>query len=97
MTIDLNHLTANWKSTVQSILTSTFAITGVLMVSTVISPRTAGYLVTVNTICKVVLGVFQTDGIQVPTGSTVVQTSKTVVSTPDSPPASETTSETTKK
>lgn len=96
MTINLEHLTQNWKSTVQSILTSTFAITGALMVSTVISPKTAGYLVAVNTVCKVVLGVFQTDGIQVPTGSTVVQTSKTVVSTPDAPPATSTT-ETIKK
>ncbi len=61
MTIDLSHLTTNWKSTIQSILTVTFAVTGYLMVSSTISPHTAGILVTVNGLCKVILGVIQTD------------------------------------
>jgi hypothetical protein len=79
MTIDTNHLLDNWKSTAQSILTTTFAVTGVLMTSSVIKPHTAAILVSVNGVAKVVLGIFQTDGVQLPAGSTV----KTTVTTPD--------------
>jgi len=82
MTINLEHLTANWKSTVQSILTTTFALTATLMVSSIIKPRTAAILVSVNGVCKVLLGVFQTDGVQLPPG-TNVKTS-TSVTTPAS-------------
>lgn len=78
MTINLNHLTQNWKSTVQSILTTTFAVTGALMVSSVISPKTAAWMVTINGICKVVLGVFQTDGASLPAGTNI----KTSITTP---------------
>lgn len=75
--IDISHITQNWQSTVQSILTTTFAVTGVLMVSSVISPHTAAILVTINGICKVSLGVFQKDGgAQLPSG-TVIKTSVT--------------------
>jgi hypothetical protein len=76
----LDHLLGNWKSTMQSVLTTTFAVTGVLMTSSVIKPHTAAMLVTANGIAKVVLGVFQSDGIQLPGGSTV--TEKTTVITP---------------
>ena len=75
----LDHLLTNWRSTVQSILTTTFAVTGSLMVSSIIKPHTAAILVTINGVAKVVLGVFQTDGIQIPSGSTVTQ--KTTVTT----------------
>ncbi len=78
MTIDFGHLTQNWKTTLQSILTTTFAITGTLMVSSVIKPQTAAILVTVNGICKVVLGVFQTDGSTLPPGTNI----KTSITTP---------------
>lgn len=61
MIIDTAHLTNNWKSSVQSVLTTTFAVTGVLMTSSVIKPHTAALLVTVNGIAKVVLGIFQAD------------------------------------
>jgi len=61
MNINIAHLKANWKTTVQSVLTTAFAVTGVLMVSSVIQPHTAAVLVTANGICKVVLGVLQTD------------------------------------
>lgn len=81
------HLLTNWKSTLQSVLTTTFAITGALMVSSVIKPNTAAILVTINGVCKVVLGVFQTDGIQVPAGSTLKQTS--TLTTPPETPAKE--------
>lgn len=94
--INIEHLMKNWKSTLQSILTTTFAITGALMVSNVISPKTAAILTTINGVCKIVLGVFQTDGIQVPTGSTVTETSKTVVQTPGSPAVASSTTTTTK-
>jgi hypothetical protein len=82
MTINLAHLTSNWKSTLQSILTTTFALTGALMASSVISPKTAAIMASINGICKIVLGIFQTDGVQIPTGSKVTQTTETVVSAP---------------
>lgn len=77
----LDHLLTNWKSTAQSILTVTFMLTGSLMVSSVIKPKTAAILVTVNGFCKIVLGLFQTDGVQVPAGSTLKQT--TTIQTPE--------------
>jgi hypothetical protein len=59
------NLAANWKSTAQSILTTTFAITGALMVSNVISPKVAAICATINGVLKVILGVFETDGVPV--------------------------------
>jgi hypothetical protein len=59
--MSIPNLAANWKSTVQSILTTTFAITGALMVSNVISPKVAAICATVNGVLKIVLGVFETD------------------------------------
>jgi hypothetical protein len=59
--MNLQHLVQNWHTTLQSILTTTFAITGYLMVSSLIKPHTATVLVTVNGLCKVILGVLQTD------------------------------------
>jgi hypothetical protein len=56
------HFITNWKSTVQSMLTVTFAITGYLMASSLIKPHTAIILGTVNGLAKVILGVLQTDG-----------------------------------
>jgi hypothetical protein len=81
MTIDLKHLTDNWKSTVQSILTTTFVVTGYLMVSSTIKPHTAAVLVTVNGIAKILLGILQTDGVQVLPNSTISQSSSTVIKT----------------
>lgn len=94
--ITVKFMLDNWKSSLQSILTTTFAITGALMVSNVISAKTAAILTTINGVCKIVLGVFQTDGVQIPTGSTVTETSKTVVQTPGSPAVANTTTTTTK-
>lgn len=74
-------ITANWKSTVQSVLTTTFALTGALMVSSIITPKTAAILTSVNAICKIVLGVFQTDGVTLPASTTVKQT--TTITTPE--------------
>lgn len=71
----ITHLFTNWKSTLQSILTTTFAVTGALMLSSVIKPHTAAILTAINGVCKVVLGVFQTDGTAIPPGSTLKQTS----------------------
>lgn len=51
----------NWRTTLQSILTTTFAVTGVLMTSSVITPHMAAILVSVNGVAKVVLGIFQKD------------------------------------
>lgn len=79
----LTHLLTNWKSTLQSVLTTTFALTGGLMVSSVISPKTAAILTSINAVCKIVLGVFQTDGLQVPAGTQVKQT--TTMTTPATP------------
>lgn len=80
MKIDLQHLLSNWKSTAQSILTTTFALTGALMVSNVISAKTAAIMGTANAVCKILVGVLQTDGIQIPANSTVKQT--TTIQTP---------------
>lgn len=74
------HAVTNWKSTVQSILTTTFALTGTLMVSSIIKPHTAAILVTINAVAKVLLGAIQTDGISVPPSSTIKQT--TTIQTP---------------
>lgn len=78
--MNLDHLLANWKSTAQSILTTTFVLTGALMTASVIKPHTAAILVTINGVAKVLLGMFQTDGVQIPAGLTVEQT--TTVQTP---------------
>jgi hypothetical protein len=56
----LQHALTNWKTTAQSILT-TFAVTGYLMVSSTITPHTAAVLVTVNRLCKVLIGCLETD------------------------------------
>lgn len=69
----LNHLLSNWKSTAQSILTTTFALTGALMISHAISPKIAAVCASINAILKVVIGVLQTDGVQIPAGQTVQQ------------------------
>jgi hypothetical protein len=70
----LTYFTSNWKSSLQSILTVTLAVTGYLMTASIIHPKTAAILGTINGIAKVVLGIFQSDGIQIPSGSTVKQT-----------------------
>lgn len=57
----VDHGFKSWKSTAQSILTTTFGITGYLMVSHTISAHTAALAVTVNGICKVLIGVIQAD------------------------------------
>lgn len=76
----LTHGIKNWRSTTQSALTVMFMITGYLMVSQTIKPHTAIIMGTVNGICKLLIGWFETDGIQVPPGSTLQQTTK--VTTP---------------
>ena len=63
MTITVPNIRANWKSTVQSSLTTTFAITGALMVSSAIKPQTAAVLIVINSVAKVALGLFQSDGL----------------------------------
>jgi hypothetical protein len=62
----IQHALTNWKTTTQSILTTTFAITGYLMVASAISPHTAGILVTVNGLCKVLLGCIEVDATKPP-------------------------------
>ena len=61
----------NWKSTLSSVLTTGFAVTGYLMASSTIKPQTAAILLTVNGVCKLCLGVMQKDGggVQIPAGS----------------------------
>ncbi|WP_213805772.1 hypothetical protein [Granulicella sp. dw_53] len=76
------HAVKNWHSTVQSILTSTLAITGGLAGLSILSPQTATILGTVNVIAKIGLGMLQTDGIVIPAGSTVSQTQSVTVKTP---------------
>lgn len=80
----LSNATTHWKSTAQSILTTTFALTGTLMVSSIIKPKTAAILVTVNAVAKILLGALQTDGITVPPASTIQQT--TTIQTPAAEP-----------
>jgi hypothetical protein len=63
--INLKYITDNWKTTAQSILTFTLAITGYLMTSKVISTHTAAICGTINGLCLVVVGVMQKDGINV--------------------------------
>ena len=57
----LNNAITHWKTTLQSILTVTFAITGYLMTASIISPHTAAMLTIVNGIAKVILGCMQQD------------------------------------
>ena len=73
--VNVAFLTSNWKSTAQSVLTTTFALTGGLMVSDLISKKTAVILTAINGVCKIMLGIFQTDGIQLPPGSKLTQNS----------------------
>jgi hypothetical protein len=82
MTIDTKHLTDNWKSTAQSFLTVTFAVTGYLMTSSVIKPHTAVVLGIVNGLAKVILGIYQQDGVVIPANSTISQSSSTTIKTP---------------
>jgi hypothetical protein len=79
----LSNALTHWQSTVQSILTTTFALTGALMVASIIKPHTAAILASINAVCKVLLGAFQTDGLTVPPGSTVQQ--NTTIKTPPTP------------
>lgn len=85
MKIDIAHLCTHWKSTAQSILTTTFAITGFLATTSIIKPKTAAVLITVNGLCKVLIGILQTDGISLPPGSTLQQNTK--ITTPPAPPS----------
>lgn len=78
----LDHLRSNWRTTAQSILTTAFAITGYLMVSSVISPHTAGEFVMINGLCKVAIGLLQTDGIQLPSGTSIETTTTSSITTP---------------
>lgn len=55
----LNNAFVHWKSTVQSILTVTFALTGTLMGMSIIKPQTAALLVAVNAVAKVLLERFR--------------------------------------
>jgi hypothetical protein len=55
------HALTNWKTTAQSILTTTFAVTGALMVSSIIAPHTAAILTVINAIAKIGIGAIQTD------------------------------------
>ncbi len=71
MTIDVTYLVQNWKSTVQSILTVTLAVTGYLMASSTIKPHTAIIIGTVNGVAKVILGVLQQDGVVSPPDATI--------------------------
>jgi hypothetical protein len=52
------------------------------MTSSIIKPHTAAVLVTVNGVAKIILGIFQTDGVVVPPGSTVISSSNISVTTP---------------
>ena len=63
----------NWKSTLSSILTTGFGVTGYLMASSTIKPRTAVIALSVNGFCKIALGIMQKDGgsLQIPAGSTL--------------------------
>lgn len=72
----LQNAIAHPKSTAQSILTTGFAVTGYLMASSAIKPKTAAIALAVNGICKIGLGMLQTDGINVPPGSKINQVSE---------------------
>ena len=77
----VTHATSNWKSTVQSILTSVMVASGVAVAPNPwISTALAGKILGAGMIAKVLLGALQSDGIQVPGGSTLKQT--TTITTP---------------
>lgn len=74
----LSHAAANWKSTVQSVLTSVMVMSGVAVTPNPwISTTLAAKILGAGVIAKVILGALQSDGgIQVPGGSKVTQTTK---------------------
>ena len=74
------------KTTIQSILSGVYAITLLLMGMQTISPKVAGIIVSLNTIAKVGLGMSQSDGIQLPAGTSMKQTTQTTLQTPAAPP-----------
>lgn len=85
----MSHLLANWKTTLQSVLTSVIGLSAVAPSLSFLSPKQAGLLVSAGVLAKVVLGLFQQDA-----GSTVAivkgQTESQVVPSheiPDSPNA----------
>jgi hypothetical protein len=73
MTIDLKHLTENREEHRPAKSHHYVRCDRYLMVSSTIKPHTAPILVTVNELCKVILGVIQSDGVVVPPGSLPTQ------------------------
>jgi hypothetical protein len=77
----LLHLATNWKTTLQSVLTSVMVLSGVAVTPNPwISTTLAAKILGAGMIAKVILGALQNDGIHIPPGSTVKQT--TTVTTP---------------
>lgn len=78
----LQNAIAHPKTTIQSILTSTLAVTGLLLGTSIISPKVAGIITALNVVAKVGLGMLQTDGINLPPNTKITQTTDTTVTTP---------------
>jgi hypothetical protein len=54
-------LTANWKSTVQAILSAIIGLGAIAPSLSILSPKVAGALVAAGAVAKVILGVSQKD------------------------------------
>ena len=62
------NLLANWKTTVQSLLSGVIGLSTVAPTLSFLSPKHAGWLVSSGVLAKVILGLFQKDA-----GSTMAQ------------------------
>lgn len=57
----MNSLAANWKTTLQGLLTGLIGLSAVAPALSFLPPKQAGILVSSGVIAKVILGVFQKD------------------------------------
>lgn len=64
----------SWKTTLQSILTAVIGLSALAPTMSWLTPKQAAIAATAGAVAKVVLGAFQSDGIVVPSNSTVKQT-----------------------
>jgi hypothetical protein len=77
----ITHVASNWKTTLSGFLSAVIGFSAVASTPNPWIPSNLGIkILGAAAISKVVLGMIQTDGIQVPGGSTVKQT--TTITTP---------------
>jgi hypothetical protein len=73
------HAIINWKSTLSSILTTTFVVTLGLMQLGTITPHVAAWIIGINSASKIWLGAISTDGVVIPANSTIHQQTSTTI------------------